>query len=207
MWVVLEFHALGDLNSEGIAWYPTLPQDPEYIGLDLRLAELGIGHIDTEMKPGMGPPPLAALLQSLPQHPQSHRADELAVLQNGDKLGGLDGAAPGGIEPEQGLRSVQIKALRPHLSLKLDGKSLKLRPDRSLQLFLEFDSCQLPLIILRGEKAKAVFPPQLRSIQGTLRILEESIALRRFRPVQLRGGANPCSEWERADRGRKKFRR
>ena len=175
--IVQQLHALGDLQGQRVAGQAAPVHRVQHLLDDVLLAQLGIGHIDAHMEVGRLPAPRPALRQRGVQHPDAHRADQLALLQNGHKLSRRHASPPGRGVPQQGLGAVEPVGAGANLGLVAQRKALKALPDALCQVLLQLQGGNLLLIVLGGEEHQPVLSPGLGAVQGVLGILIEGLGI------------------------------
>ena len=146
--IIHQLPALRQLDGQGAARKAAVPQHPEHIRLNGRLCQLDIGHVHAHPEGGACPPPKGALLQSSAEHPKPHRDDQAALLQQGDELRRRHLPPAGGMVAQQGLRSVALIGLRPHLGLVVKGETGKARYHGGFQIPPQLQGPQ-PLFVVR----------------------------------------------------------
>ena len=171
MGIVHELHTLGELDGQSISRQSAAFQYLKHVRDDGVLQQLCIGHIYTDMEVWDLFTPVPALRQRSFQYPQPDGADELGLLQNGDKFCGRHGTTPGGGIAQQAFRTIERIREGTDLWLINKGKPGKTRLNAPLQILFQLQSYDLTFVVLSREKPKPVFSVNLCVVQSTFRIL------------------------------------
>ena len=173
--IVEKLNALRELHGQRAAGQPAASEDLQDLFRDVLLPQLGIGHVEADAEFRDMRPPFPALCQGVLQHPQTHGADQLCLLQDGHEFLGAHVPPAGRAVPQQRLGPVEPVAVGVHLGLIVQGKTIKPPLDAPPEVLLELQRRQVLFVVVSGEKPQGILSVGLGIVHGIFRILKEGI--------------------------------